>query len=142
MRQRCLDPEFHRFPAYGGAGISVCERWRNSFEAFLADMGPRPTPRHNSIDRIDNRKGYEPENCRWATPKIQNSNKRNVVLYEHQGEKLHLKDWATRASVRYETLRYRVLNLGWPLEKALATPVGKQKPGNSSELPGWGAKFL
>jgi len=75
MKTRCENPACAAYARYGGRGITVCARWRDSFEAFLADVGPRPSPRH-SIDRKDNDKGYEPGNCRWATPSEQNANQR------------------------------------------------------------------
>lgn len=74
LRQRCHNPRARKFPDYGGRGIRVCERWMD-FAAFLADMGPKPSPAH-SIDRVNNDGNYEPGNCRWATPKEQSNNRR------------------------------------------------------------------
>lgn len=77
MKQRCTNPNHRYFYLYGGQGIRVCDRWRNSFEAFLADMGRRPTPQH-SIDRYPDRDGnYYKENCRWATKQEQRLNQQS-----------------------------------------------------------------
>jgi hypothetical protein len=75
MKDRCCRPLAYCYHLYGGRGITVCERWQNSFSAFLADMGPKPSPEH-SIDRINNDGNYCAENCRWATTKEQQANRR------------------------------------------------------------------
>lgn len=79
MKYRCSNPRAKDYPDYGGRGIKVCERWLNSFENFLADLGPRPTPQH-SIERLDNDGNYEPGNCVWATKQEQNRNRRKIGM--------------------------------------------------------------
>jgi len=77
IKQRCFNPKGTAFHDYGGRGISVCDRWVESFENFYADMGPRPSPRH-SVERQDVDGNYEPDNCFWATPDVQARNKRGT----------------------------------------------------------------
>lgn len=80
MKERCYNPKSKRYEDWGGRGITVCDRWLEGFENFLADMGPRPSPRH-SLDRKDNDGNYEPSNCRWATYSEQNLNRRPFRTY-------------------------------------------------------------
>jgi hypothetical protein len=118
--QRCNNPKNHKYPLYGGRGITVCETWLN-FANFLQDMGEPPTSNH-SIDRIDVNQGYFPENCRWATIKEQSRNRRDCHYIEYNGEVKTLTDWAELAGIPRYTLHDR-LKRGWTIEKSLTAPV-------------------
>lgn len=115
MKWRCdRDKEAH---IYRDRGIVVCQRWREDFAAFLADMGPRPSPKH-SVDRIDNDRGYEPGNCRWATVLEQARNTRRNVLLTHGGVTLCVAEWAERTGVHATTILRRI-RCGVPVARAL-----------------------
>ena len=120
MKQRCLNHNNHAYRDYGGRGIKVCKHWLD-FRNFLADMGRRPTKSH-TLDRKDNDGNYEPSNCRWATKTEQALNRRNNVKLTHNGTTLTRSQWATRLGIKDSTLAVR-LKKGWPLHKALGTPV-------------------
>lgn len=116
MRQRCLDPNCKDFPNYGGRGIGICESWAD-FAVFLADMGPRPTPKHG-IDRRDNERGYAPQNCRWATRAEQGANKRNNVIVSVHGQPVHLAEACRILGINEHKVRNRMW-LGYSAEDAL-----------------------
>lgn len=86
IKRRCNNPNEQSYAYYGARGIKVCERWERSYEAFLDDMGPKPPG--TSIDRIDNERGYEPGNCRWATQRVQTLNRRNIKLSYEKAQQI------------------------------------------------------
>lgn len=105
MIVRCSSAKDKSYARYGGRGISVCERWVNSYENFLADMGRAPSPKH-SIDRKDNNGNYEPRNCRWATQKEQANNKRNNRWITFNGQTKTLAQWCDFYKLNYMKALY------------------------------------
>ncbi len=106
-KMRCYQPDSPSFQHYGGRGIGMCDRWRESFDAFLADMGERPAG--TTLERRDSRKNYEPGNCIWATPREQALNKRSTVWVDLDGEGVPLAVAAERLSISYAAARERSL---------------------------------
>jgi hypothetical protein len=131
MKERCRNPRTKSFSRYGGRGITVCDRWRESFAAFLADMGPRPSPVH-SIDRINNDGNYEPNNCRWATRREQSRNRGDNIVITINGESLCAVDWAERAGIPVSVITGRI-RTGWNPEAAVMTPKLTRRFGSSVE---------
>lgn len=134
MRHRCTSPSNPAYPRYGGRGITICDRWLNSPQNFLADMGPRPSPKHE-IDRIDNDKGYSPENCRWVTRVVNDRNRRSNHWLEYRGERKVLQEWCDLLGVPRDTVTWR-LRQGWPVSEALETPVRPKKPNGAGRRDG------
>lgn len=121
MIERCCNPANISFRYYGARGIAVCDRWRNDFAAFLADVGARPSTRH-SIDRINSNGHYEPGNCRWATWTEQNRNRRNNKLVTIDGVTKPLAAWSEGAVVKPATFNKRIRS-GREPAAALRTPA-------------------
>lgn len=102
MRIRCTNPSYDAYSYYGGRGIKVCDRWLDSFENFLEDMGVRPSGM--TLDRIDSDGNYEPSNCRWATRKEQVENRLNNVILDVNGAETKLLDLAKELGVSRKKL--------------------------------------
>jgi hypothetical protein len=120
-KERCMNPNAKSYARYGGRGITMCRRWRNSFEAFFADMGPKPSPKH-SLDRINNDGPYSPKNCRWATQLQQARNTSQNAVYKINGKILCGTEAAEELGLNADTVKNR-RNLGWSDAKIAATPL-------------------
>lgn len=134
MKRRCYSPKCAKYPRYGGRGIRVCDRWLESFDNFLADMGPRPSPEH-SIDRIDNDGNYEPSNCRWATREEQQRNTSRARMITIGGRSAPLAEWEKLSGMGRDAVRAR-LRRGWSPEEALGRDG--RVPRRAERIGGWG----
>jgi hypothetical protein len=117
MLSRCYYEKDRCYSIYGGRGITVCDRWRESFENFYADMGDKPSSKH-SLDRIDSDGNYCPTNCRWATPTEQANNRRNSLRVCINGISKSLADWAEFYGTKLNTIDTRIAR-GWSYEEAV-----------------------
>jgi hypothetical protein len=126
MRDRCLNPHSISYPRYGAAGVTICQRWLDSYEDFVADVGERPSLAH-SLDRIDVKGNYEPGNVRWATASEQQRNRRdsNLVVLA-SGENLSLYEAASRHGLEPSTLYHRIIR-GLPESKLFLPARPREK---------------
>jgi hypothetical protein len=120
MIRRCHAPQCHTFPSYGGRGIRVCSRWRESLQSFIDDMGLPPSRQH-SIDRINNDGDYEPGNCRWATSSQQGRNTRANRTLTLDGEAHCISEWSEITGLQRSCIGSR-LRRGWSVRRTLTTP--------------------
>jgi hypothetical protein len=120
MLDRCYNENHPQFEHYGGRGIGVCDRWRESFPAFLEDMGDRPDGL--TLERNDTNAGYEPSNCCWATFAEQNRNKTNGTELSFNGQQQSVTEWAEQLGIPRHVIFSR-LRCGWSVERALTAPV-------------------
>jgi len=124
IKKRCLNPKNKAWHCYGGRGITVCDRWRMDFAAFVSDMGSRPLGM--TIERIDNDGPYSPQNCRWATQMEQMNNLRKSVFVKVGSETLTLSQWGRRFGLHAGTIRLR-LHAGWSNADAVSIPSKRLK---------------
>lgn len=122
IKERCLNTSSRDYHRWGARGITVCDKWRNNFAAFLTDVGYRPSPEH-SIDRINNNGNYEPGNVKWSTAKEQANNRRDTQIIEIDGRRTTLGILAMEHNLPYKTLWRRLSEFNWDINKALNTPV-------------------
>jgi hypothetical protein len=120
MKTRCYNKNYHLWKDYGGRGIEVCSQWRNGFEAFLSDLGPKPFP-NAILDRIDNNKHYWPGNVRWINAVESSRNRRNVPRFTFCGETKTLPEWEVHSPVQRKVI-WRRLKDGWHPSAAIFLP--------------------
>lgn len=120
-KQRCYNPNQRDYKYYGGRGITVCDRWLESFDNFLEDMGLRPEGK--TLERLDNNGPYSKENCVWANRKAQGNNTRRTKLITYEGQTLSVSQWARTVGMNPRTLHARLHTLGYTPEQAMTKPV-------------------
>lgn len=126
MKDRCTNPNAEHYDLYGGRGIAVCDEWLQ-YEPFREWALSNGYNKNLSIDRIDNNKGYEPDNCRWATRIEQANNKRTNIVITHNGETNTLGEWAARLGMEPRVLWWRLFNAGWSEADTVSVPKGVRR---------------
>lgn len=132
MKGRCTNPNDASYDRYGGAGIDICQSWLDRFENFLSDMGERPEGM--TLDRLDNNKGYFPENCRWANPTEQQRNRPISRTITVNGQTKPIIEWAKETGIDYGLLLLRATK-GWTEDRILSPPRSKAANGTKRKRP-------
>lgn len=132
MIRRCHTKTEPSYSKYGARGIRVCDRWRERFENFYEDMGPRPSDKH-SLDRINNDGNYEPNNCRWVTMKVQGNNRSTNRMIYFNGQSRSMKQWCEHLNLPYSTIGQRILS-GWSNSDALTVPIKNTGPKSRTRI--------
>lgn len=132
MKSRCFNPNTINFKNYGGRGITVCEDWL-VFDGFKDWALKNDYNDRLQIDRIDNDKNYTPNNCRWVLPKINSSNKRNNLIFTYKNKTQCLKMWAEELNIDYILLYNRIIVRKWSFEKAILTPLIKNRRNHNAK---------
>jgi len=144
MKNRCGNPKDKDYKNYGARGICICPEWFD-FDAFYNWAMSSGYKDDLSIDRINNDGLYSPQNCRWATVKEQSNNRRSNVVLCYKGETKTISEWSVNSGIPYGALHRRICVYGWPIEKALETPVGKRNyiafEGNTFRLYEWAKRL-
>lgn len=117
MKSRCLNENDPNYIHYGGRGVTVCDEWRESFDAFRQSMGLAPSPNH-SVERDDVNGNYEPSNCRWATQKEQNDNRRDTFRVTYNGVTKSVTKWSVETGISVGAIKHRI-KVGWDIGEAL-----------------------
>ena len=126
MKGRCLCKSDKDYSLYGGRGISICENWKESYENFRNWAIQSGYSEKLTLDRVDVDGDYSPENCRWATVKVQANNKRTIIYVTLGNETHTLSEWGEIKGISYATIDKR-RRYGWSNEAAVSTPIRKRR---------------
>ena len=127
MKTRCYNPTSNRYYCYGGRGIKVCDEWLNNYKSFQSWALNNGYNDNLTLDRINNNKNYEPNNCRWATYKQQLNNSSRNRIVEINGNKKTITEWCDYYNIPYYIINNRINKYGWEIERAFTTPIKKEK---------------
>ena len=119
MKQRCYNPNNKSYKNYGARGITVCEEWKKDFKLFYDWATNNGYKKGLTLDRVDTNGNYEPSNCRWVEQVSQQNNRRNNIIVLYNGVSYTLSELSKKTNIKYATLRNRIKNLGWDVERAL-----------------------